>query len=372
MARPARRQAAGVMASLLDRLRRSTFVQAARTVQNRAGGQGKRGEAGRDDWPAMEPMRFVASDRMHMPIADIARAEIGAAPAAAEDQVVLVANVMGLAGATPALPPPYSELQLQRRRARDFAFAHFLSIFDHRAMSFFWRIAEKYSWPLMTERAGRGKPDPIRQMLLALAGVGHGVGEGVGKERLDLPDEALVTLVAHLADARRSAASLETVLQVATGLPLRIVEGTPTWMSVPASQQTRIGVGAGQFGRLGDPEDEPGEISAAAMIGASVLDAQQHFTVEIGPLDHGRLHEFCSRPQARRRIAQLCALTAGIEQRGSIRLLIATRDIPELRLGGDESPAMLGWTTWMGRPRRDEGIAADCLVPMDVSEVLRD
>ena len=92
----------------------------------------------------------------------------------------------------------------------------------------------------------------------------------------------------------------------------RLIEGTPTWMKVPPAQQTRLGMGLGQFARLGDPEDELGEISAAAMIGDMVLDGQQHFTVEIGPLDHARLHAFCSRPEERRRVAQLCALAAGI------------------------------------------------------------
>lgn len=350
-------------AGLLDRLRRSTFVQAARTVQSWAHAGGSRAELGRDDLPAAEPARFSASERMFVPANDVAGAE-----AAGAAQVRILANVMGLAGATPALPPPYSELQLQRRRARDFAFGHFLAIFDHRALSFFWRIAEKYSWPLMTERAGRGDADPVQEMLVTLAGIGT---EGA-RDRLDVQDRSLVTLVGHLSDTRRSAASVEAVLQVMTGLPLRVVQATPTWMAVPPSEQTRIGGFGAQFAQLGQPEDAADSgVGAAAMIGAAVLDAQHHYVVEIGPLRYRELQDFCCRRKARREVTQLCALAAGIEQRPSIRLLIATADIPELRLGDAESPAMLGWTTWMGNTQRSGGIADDCLIPIDPTAMTR-
>jgi type VI secretion system protein ImpH len=359
-------------AGLLERLRRSTFVQAARTVQGWASRGGNPAEVGRDDLPSMEPVRFAASDRMHIPANDVA----GAEATGDADQVRLLANVMGLAGATPALPPPYSELQLQRRRARDYAFGHFLAIFDHRALSFFWRIAEKYSWPLMAERAGRGRAtgaegkggDPVQEMLVTLAGIGY---EGA-RDRLDVRDRSLVTLVAHLSDTRRSAASVEAVLRVMTGLPLRVVEAVPTWMAVPPSEQTRIGGFSAQFAQLGQPEDGSDTgVGSAAMIGSAVLDAQHHYVVEIGPLAYHQLQDFCCRREARREVTQLCALAAGIEQRPSMRLLIATRDIPELRLGDSESPAMLGWTTWMGRPARPGGIADDCLIPIDPTAMTR-
>ena len=345
---------------LLERVRRATFVQAARIAHARARGEGNPAEVGRDELPSAEPVRFSASDRMGLPVTDVAAAE------ADDRQLRVVSNVMGLAGSTPALPPPYSELQLQRRRARDFALSRFLAIFDHRALSFFWRIAEKYSWPLMAERAGRGQPDPIQQALVTLAGV----GQDGARERLDLRDRSLVTLVAQLADVRRSAAGVETVLQVLTGLPLRIVQATPTWMEVPTSEQTRIGGAAAQFAQLGQlgGESESG-VGEAAMIGSAVLDAQHHYVIEIGPLGYRQFQDFCCRPAARRVVSQLCALAAGIEQRPSMRLLIGTSDIPGLRLGDPETPAMLGRTTWMGAPSRPGGVARDCLIPIDPTAI---
>jgi len=107
------------------------------------------------------------------------------------------------------------------------------------------------------------------------------------------------------------------------------------------------------------------------MIGAAVLDAQHHYVVEVGPLRYDELQDFCCERDMRRAVAQICALAAGIEQRPSLRLLIAHEEIPELSLGSEEAPAMLGWTTWMGRPEGKGGVARDCLIPLDPSAHMR-
>lgn len=346
------------LSRLAHRLKQATIVQAARVVELAARNDGRRGEIGRDALPDEEPLRFSASERMGLVVNDIAEVDT------TNEQVRIVANVMGLAGATPALPPPYSEMQLQRRRARDTALSQFLGIFDHRALSFFYRIAQKFRWPLLAERVSRGQPDPVQDLVLALSGFGN---EGM-RRRLDIADPALVTLAAHLADARRNAASVETILQVLTGLPLRIIEACPVWMSVPPSEQSRIGGPSGQFDQLGDIGGDGGVgLGQAAMIGSSVLDIQHHYIVEIGPLSHRQLQDFCCRTDSRRIVSQVCILAAGMEQRPSLRLLIHVEEIPGLRLGADDTPALLGWTTWLGAPEGQNGVADDCLIPVDMA-----
>lgn len=349
---------------LLDRLRRATLPQAARTVEELALRGGGGAELGHDAIPGEEPLRFAASERMHLVAGDLARVE-PAAEGASGPPVRLVANVLGLAGATPALPAPYSELQLTRRRARDLSFADFLNLFDHRALSFFYRIVRKYSWTLLAERGRARGGDPVQHFLTAVGGLSV---EGL-RERLDLPDAALVTLTAHLADGRRSARGVETILRIATGLPLRVVEACPVWMNVPAAEQTRIGT-SGQYAQLGDdPAGDEAQLGGAAMLGASVLDVQHHFTVEIGPLDYAGLHGFCAQPARRRLLSQLCVLAAGMEQRPSLTLLIPVEEIPELQLGDEGSAALLGRTTWLGRPESRTGLASDCTIPIDQAAI---
>lgn len=332
---------------VLRRLRRATLVQAARFAEQSARRDGREAEVGADAYPGEEPVRFSASDRMALVANDLADIETRG------DQVAITANVLGLAGATPALPPVYSELQLQRRRLRDFAFARFLNLFDHRALSFFYRIARKFSWPLLAERAGQGQADPVANALTSMAGLST---PGV-RTRLDLSDAALVPLVPHLSDARRSAASVEIVLRNLTGLPLRIVQACPVWMAVPAGEQSRLGGLGSQSAQLGG--------RWAAMIGAAVLDVQHHYVVEIGPVSYAQLQAFCGGSEGRRVVSQLCVLAAGLEHRPSIRLLIRAEDIPPLRLGDEAAPALLGWTSWVGAPEAENGVLADCVIPID-------
>ncbi len=397
---------------LAKRLAGATLAQAARMVEQLAWRAGRRGEVGHDMVPGEEPIRFAASERMHLVASDLAEAVIGAAPGTG--QVRLVANVLGLAGATPALPPGYSELQLQRRRARDQSFSHFLNMFDHRALSFFYRITRKYRWPLLAERAGfqglgadvatgsgdpghgtaghgiagngiaglAGSGDPVRDMLVAMAGL----AVPGARERLGIEDALLVPQAANLANHRRSARAVESTLRALTGYPLRVIEGWPVWMAVPAGEQSRLGL---RHASLGDaPQTSgvamsgPGTFGSggggAVMIGSAVLDVQHHYVIEIGPLGYDALYRFCASPQARETITRITMLAAGIEQRPILRLLVAVADIPPLQLGGAGDAkadgradgkgggAMLGRTTWMGRPETEDGLARDCTIAVSI------
>lgn len=341
----------------LPSLAKATFVQAARAVQVTARRIGKSARVGHDALPEEEPVRFVSSQRLSLPLNDVSEAGQDES-----ERIRLTANVMGLAGSTAALPPPYSELQLERRRARDPGFSEFLNLFDHRALSFFYRIAEKYSWPLLAERTGPGETDPICDLLLSLGGLAPGFSDG----RLDLLEQALVPLNAHLADTRRAAANVETVLRIGTGLDLRVVEAHPTWMAVPPSQQSRIGGTSGQLAQLGSA-NEDGHLGASesAMLGAAVLDVQHHYLIEIGPLSYDELKEFCREPESRRVMTQLAVLAGGFEHRPLLRLLIEETEIPPLSLGQEHAPALLGWTTWLGQVERPGGVSADCVIPID-------
>lgn len=351
-------------ADLVRRASRATLTQAARMIELFARSAHRDEAVGRDLVPAEEPIRFVASERLHLVASDLAGAEPG------EGQVRLIANVMGLAGATPALPPAYSELQLQRRRARDASFSHFLNVFDHRALSFFYRIVAKYRWPLLAERtaAGHGQGsasgDPVRDLLVALSGLAVPGAQA----RLGIADSLLVPQAANLADLRRSARSIEVALRALTGLPLRIVEAQPVWMAVPAAEQARLGA---CHASLGDPPaGAPISLGGAIMLGSAVIDIQHHYLIEIGPLSYPELRAFCADPGRSEVLARLASLLAGIERRPSLRLLVAAEAIPPLQLGGDGSAAMLGRTTWMGQPETADGLARDCTIALSLAALV--
>ncbi len=350
-----------ILALLRRRIGSLTFVQAVRAIEQAARRRtsAAAAEVGSDLPLGEEPVHFVASDRMALvasDVADIAEPSRGAPPR-------LTANLMGLAGATPALPPFYSETQLQRRRLRDPSFASFLNIFDHRALSCFYRIFSKYIWVVAVEREPSPGQDPVSRAVLALAGF---ASQG-SRDRLALDDAVLIPLASQLGDQRRSAASVETVLRTLSGLDLRVVEAEPVWLALPIDEQTRLGGPARRrFSRLGGTEPGSGlGILDAALIGSAVLDIQHHYAVEIGPLSHAELLAFCQDDGPGRIVGEACLLAAGMEHQPVIRLSIDAGDVQPLQLGAGATPALLARTTWLGSPGAPGDVVADCVIPVN-------
>ncbi|WP_426166061.1 type VI secretion system baseplate subunit TssG [Sandarakinorhabdus sp. DWP1-3-1] len=320
-------------------------------------------EVGGDVPPGEEAVHFTASDRMSLVASDIA--EIGAAVGGGP--LPVTTNLLGLAGATPALPPFYSEVQLQRRRLRDRSLASFTNIFDHRALSFFYRIFRKYNWVVSAERSAGSGDDPISRAVLALAGF----ATPSSRNRLGIDDAVLAPLAAQLGDQRRSAAAVETVLHALTGFDLQVLQAEPVWLAIPLSEQTRLGSPAmRRFSQLGSSSDAP-ELGSldAAIIGAAVLDVQHHYVVAMGPLSHSELVSFCRDDGPARTVGEACLIAAGLEHQPILRLSIDAGDIPPLQLGSAATPALLARTAWLGSPGGAGTIMADCEIPIDRSQI---
>lgn len=339
-------------ALLRRRLNALVLPQAVRLAELVAA-RGRKGEAGvgGDLRLAEEPAHLRASERMRFVSGDIAAIEDR------DGRLDVTTNVMGLAGATPALPAFYSELQLQRRRARDRSLERFLNIFDHRALSFFYRIFRKYHPLVAFEREARPGNDPLSRSLLALSGFGLPAQTA----RLSFDAMAIAPLAHHLAGTRRTAAGLAIVLRHITGLAVRVIEATPVWMAMPADAQTRLGM---QASRLGGVDAAGLGHVDAAVIGTAMIDIQHHYRIAVGPLGHAELLRFCTPDGPARAIGEICLLYTGIAYRAAIVLSIAARDIPPLQLASSAAPAYLGRTTWLGS--LGPTVREDCAITIDL------
>src|SRR5438445_9225836 len=120
---------------------------------------------GRHPHPADEIVGFRALNSLTFPascIHDVVRAQ--------DDGIAtMLVAFMGLTGPSGVLPRHYTELMLERERKRDRAIAEFFDIFNHRAISLFYRAWQKYRVPIADEQAsGLGAvEDPFTQSLYA-------------------------------------------------------------------------------------------------------------------------------------------------------------------------------------------------------------
>ena len=107
-------------------------------------------------------------------------------------------NFMGLTGPLGVLPLAYSELVLERLRARDRTMRDFFDIFNHRMISLFFQAWEKYRFAIPYER---GERDRFSYHVLALLGLGT---PGL-QDRQDVPDDSLLFYSGLLSLHARSA-----------------------------------------------------------------------------------------------------------------------------------------------------------------------
>ncbi len=180
--------------------------------------------------PANEPVRFASAVSLAFPASEVAavhhQAEDGHPP-------VMTVNFLGLAGARGPLPPVFSELILERLRARDTAMRDFLDIFNHRLVSLLHRVRKTHRVGLAPTPPGQ---DLVSRCLFALFGMAT---PGV-RGRLHVKDRALLLYTGLLAQQPPSAVGLKAVRRdyfrnpvtrnnsVAAGPPWKQIKSPPS------------------------------------------------------------------------------------------------------------------------------------------------
>ena len=295
---------------------------------------------GADVRPDAEPVRFHAADGMRFPETELAAPPDPASGPA--DRTDLTVAFMGLTGPSGVLPDHYSELVVERRRARDPGLALFLDLFNHRAVSHFYRAWAKYRLPVAYEEARGSLDDGFSRTLAALAGLGL----TALKPR---PDQAaLLGLAGPLSRRVRSADGLRRILSALFDLPVRVEELQGRWIDIGEDDRTRLGSAEhpeGSFARLG----------VDAVAGASTYDVQGRIRLRFGPMGLDRFRSFFAADGPRREVSDAVRMTVGSAVDFDLRLVLRREEAPPLRLGDPDSPALLGRTTWLlhGPAERD-------------------
>ncbi len=298
------------------------FFQAVRLLQKL---QPRRNPVGGFVTPDSEAARFRAHPSMSFPPSEIYSLDWkeGAPPE-------LEVNFMGTNAPVGVLPHVYTELLLERMRARDHAMRDFLDLFNHRMISFFYRAWEKYRFQFAYER---GELDNAAQCLLPLLGLGTKGLQG----RQEVPDDALMFYSGLLAHKPHSAAALKQVLEAYFEVPVEVEQFAGRWYRLQASDQTQLDESEGLSEQLG----------FGAVIGDEVWEEQSVVRLRLGPLDLERYLDFLPTGTAYGPLQALLKFIYHEEFDFEVQLVLKSAEAPPLELGReDESAPRLGWVTW--------------------------
>lgn len=250
----------------------------------------------------------------------------GFTPATAAARARLALNFIGLLG--PNGPLPLHLTEYVRDRARNHAdptLIAFLDIFHHRMASLFYRARASADPAVSLDR-----PDSDR--FADYVGSLFGAGTPALRGRDDIGDFAKLHFAGLMANARRPAAGLVTILRAYFKLPVELEQFVGHWMRIPADGQTRIGM-----------HDRGNRLGASSVLGTRVWDRQHKFRLVIGPLDYADYQRMLPGGASLRRVADWVRSYAGLVLDWDVRVVLKQPDVPPLKLGARR----LGWTTYL-------------------------
>lgn len=285
-----------------------------------------------------EPVAFRSKVGLDFPASDIVSAEF---PQDEAGPVRLTVAFMGLAGGSGPLPPPFTDLVIQRTAARDFATRDFLDIFNHRLVSFLYRSRKKHRIALNSR-----PPEQTEwaRWLLDLSGLEY-ASRSTRRRETRFWTRSLLRYAGILSGQVRSMAGLEAVLSDFFKTRITGEQLLGRWLTIDMRDRTRIGVRKGQNNRLG----------VDTVVGARAWDQMGRVRLSLGAAALGRVREFLpySRGDASLKDAR------GIKALQRITRVYMNQDIdvdlhialsPGQHAGTRLSSAndiRLGWTSWL-------------------------
>ncbi|MEZ6062311.1 MAG: type VI secretion system baseplate subunit TssG [Planctomycetaceae bacterium] len=261
----------------------------------------------------------------------------------------LMVAFMGLTGPSGVLPQHYTSLLIERCHVRhkDHTLREFFDLFNHRAISLYYRAWEKYRFPILYERQeteGTVDEDLFTSCLLSLTGLGIRAVQ----DRMRVHDHVTLLFGGLFANQTRSAKSLEQIILSYFSIPAEVIQFFGQWLYLPVEAQTKMPSANDRLGRnlaLGQN----------AVAGSRVWDVQSRVRIRLGPLPWATFIQLMPDGKFLPGIAALIRFYVGPTLDFDVQLVLRASDVPACQLGGEGSQApRLGWTTWMGSKRRTQ------------------
>jgi len=364
MVAKSRRKSTSISEKLFSEPYRFSFFQAARLLQGvvlkwRSKGKGKASDdtygkesVGYDNSPLLEAVKFKSFPSLKFASSEIAK--IDKSPASDElkslEQAEMQVSFIGLTGQSSAMPVHFTELEISRIREKDFALRKFYDLFNHRAISFFYRAWEKYRLPASYERAKLEEAtgsDPISSSVLAMLGIS---GNALQK-KLDIDKEDLLYYSGLFSAPNRSASSLAEALGEVLGVPVNVNQFKGEWMSLIDDDRMKLPVFPlkGQNNCLG----------VDSIIGSEVFTVEGKIELEIGPINNEKFQQLQPGTKGFAALNRFAQFFIGDSFHFNTKYLLEDDAIRAWHLKSDKiNPQGLGINTWF--------------LPQDISDAKRE
>jgi type VI secretion system protein ImpH len=318
-----RKESSGIEKSLREDAPSFEFFQAVRLLTRLLA---DRKPVGRFSDPVAEAVRFGAAPDLGFPPSQIAELEWPEGI-----QPLMNVNFMGLTGPQGILPLYYTVLLRERLRAHDGSLRAFLDLFNHRAISLFYRAWEKHHFTVGYERS---ETDPISPHLMDLIGLGTTGLAG----RQEVSDEALLFRCGLVSAHSCSASGLRALLIDYFDVPVEIEQFVGRWH--PIDEDTRC--------RFSDTGSDSERLGLGTVLGDEIWDQQSCVRVRLGPLTLKQYMEFLPDGSAHKPLRALIRFFAGTGLDCELQLVLKKEEAPPCELGADSATApRLGWLTWV-------------------------
>ncbi|RON08953.1 type VI secretion protein [Pseudomonas brassicacearum] len=240
----------------------------------------------------------------------------------------LTTPVFGLGGPDGPLPYAYQEWLQQRARAKDYAPAEFLDLFQHRLLSLLYKVLRKHRIAV-----GFSVPSatPVHAQLRALTGL---LSKSL-HERLAIPDAAVLACSALFADGRRSLAGFAAIVREQFELPVELSAYDGAWREIPPASRSRLQPGGRNL-----------QLGRSAVAGTRVWDEHAGIRMTLGPLTPAQAAAFLPDGEAHADLASLSALYFGPDLDCTLVLLV--RGASPIKLGR-QTPPLLSWNGGLQR-----------------------
>jgi type VI secretion system protein ImpH len=332
MAHPDRSATFALILRLMERPHAFDFFQAVRRIEAVMGNGAPM--LGATTRPRQDPVRFMQSPTLAFEPSAIK----GYEPATDHHPGRIDVAFMGLTGANGPLPLHITEYARDRvRDARDDTLHRFFDVFNHRAVSLFYRAWAVNRPATLRDRAAReGERGDRWGFYVACL---SGLGLDALRERDALPDHAKWHYAGRLGSQARPPESIEAIVAEDFSVPCEVVEFVGQWLDLPVDAQLSLG---------GNPDNA--RLGSSAIVGKRYWDCQQKFRVRLGPMRRADYEAFLPGSPGFDRLAAWVRQHIGFELLWEAQLILDKEDATGTRLAGSpDTPgaARLGWTSWI-------------------------